>query len=130
MQDPNTISIRDAGFSCRVRNLLLRHLNCKTLGDVVDLTEVDLLKHPNCGRKSVTNFKEVLAKHGFVRMPVSIQITKQMREAAQLFGMTDWEYARNMFELIQEGIWGSGKAQHLNATYRYVWQPPKENCNG
>jgi len=124
MQDPNTIPIRDAGFSCRVRNLLLRHFNYKTLGDVVDLTEVDLLRNPNCGRKSVTNFKEVLAKHGFVHTPVKIRITKEMREVAQLFGMPDWEYAHYMFELIK------GETNHPNVTYRYVWQPPKENCNG
>lgn len=127
MQDPNTIPIRDAGFSCRVRNLLLRRLNCKTLSDVVDLNDPELLRHENFGRKSLTNFKEVLSKHGFVHTPVSIQITKQMRDAAQLFGMTDYEYAKNMFELIKEGIWGSSKAQHLNAKYRYVWQPPTED---
>ena len=126
MQDPTTIPIRDAGFSCRVKNTLL-NLNCKTLGDVVDLTEVDLLRNPNCGRKSVTNFKEVLASHGFVHTPVKIRITKEMREVAQLFGMPDWEYARAMFELIKEEIWGSGKANHPNLTYRYVWQPPKED---
>ena len=125
MQDPHTIRIEDAGFSTRAKNTLL-NMNCKTLGDVVDLTEVDLLKNPNCGRKSVTNFKEVLAKHGFVYTPVKIHITKEMREAAQLFGMTDWEYARNMLELIKEGIWASNSLKYRGVEYRYVWQPPKE----
>jgi hypothetical protein len=93
------------------------------LADVVNLTEVDLLRHENCGRKSVTNFKEVLAKHGFVHTPVSIRLTKQMREVARLFNMTDYDYARNIFELIKEGIWGSSQEKRLDITYRYVWRP-------
>lgn len=126
MQDPNTIPIRDAGFSCRAKNALL-NLNCKTLSDVVDLTDPELLRTPNFGRKSLTNFKEVLASHGFVYAPVSIRITKQMREAARLFGVTPENYAHNMLELIREGIWGVPGEKYPRTTYRYVWQPPKED---
>jgi hypothetical protein len=126
MQNPNTIRIEDAGFSTRAKNTFLK-LNFKTLGDLVDLTDPELLRNPNFGRKSLTNFKEVLAKHGFVYTPVKIRITKQMREAAQLFGVTPENYAQNMLELIREGIWGVKGEKYSGTTYRYVWQPKEDN---
>ena len=131
MQDPKTIDRSDAGFSQRVQTCLKNNFpwNFK-LADFALLDDTELLNCRNFGVKSLANFKETLVKNGFVYTPVSIRITKQMRKAAQLFGVTPENYAHNMLELIKEGIWGSGKANHPNLTYRYVWQPPKENCNG
>ncbi len=50
--------------------LTVRATNCLkaeeiyTIGDLVKCSEVDLLKTPNLGKKSLTEIKDVLAKHG------------------------------------------------------------------
>lgn len=121
MQDPNTISIEAAGFSTRTKNALL-NLNLKTLGDVVDMTDVEMLRTPNFGKKSLKDMKDVLAKHGFVYEPVSIRLTKAMQSAAELAGMAETEYARIALMLYRK------KRCFLNAVvkYRYVWHPTQE----
>jgi DNA-directed RNA polymerase subunit alpha len=43
---------------------LLRHENIHYIGDLVQRTEVELLRTPNLGKKSLTEIKEVLESHG------------------------------------------------------------------
>jgi hypothetical protein len=121
MQDPNTIFIEAAGFSTRAKNALL-NLNFKTLGDVVDMTDVEMLRTPNVGKKSLKDMKDVLAKHGFVYEPVSIRLTKAMQSAAEIAGMTEEEYGRLALMLHRDKI-----CYFSNVKYRYVWQPSQES---
>lgn len=50
--------IEDAGLSARATNVLLR-AGCKTLGDVAEHTESEVMRFRNMGRKS---FEEIVAK--------------------------------------------------------------------
>jgi DNA-directed RNA polymerase alpha subunit len=120
MQEPNTIPIEAAGFSTRTKNALL-NLNFKTLGDVVDMTDVEMLRTPNFGKKSLKDMKDVLTKHGFVYEPVSIRLTKAMQSAAELAGMTEEEYGRMALMLHIDKI-----CHCSTVKYRYVWHPSQE----
>jgi len=42
----------------------LKAENINYIGDLVQCTEVELLKTPNLGKKSLTEIKDVLAEHG------------------------------------------------------------------
>jgi hypothetical protein len=127
MKDPKTIPIKDAGFPKRVQTTLKLYFPNFSLDDVAKLNDKELLHCRSFGVKCLADFKETLVKNGFVYTPVSIRITKQMRKAAQLFGVTPENYAHNMLELIGEGIWGVPGEKYPGTTYRYVWQPPKED---
>jgi DNA-directed RNA polymerase subunit alpha len=41
----------------------LKQENIQYIGDLVQKTEVELLKTPNLGKKSLTEIKDVLAQH-------------------------------------------------------------------
>lgn len=43
----------------------LKDLGCETIGDLLQLSEVDLLRQPNMGKKSVKLIKEQLALNGY-----------------------------------------------------------------
>ena len=51
-------------LSLRIRNALRNDWRAVTLGDVVKLTEGELLRTPNFGRKSLAELKEALASLG------------------------------------------------------------------
>ncbi|TXH09491.1 MAG: DNA-directed RNA polymerase subunit alpha, partial [Gammaproteobacteria bacterium] len=51
------------GFSTRVQNVL-DGMRVETLSDLVSLTDRDLLRSPNLGRKSLTEIHQVLSTHG------------------------------------------------------------------
>ena len=48
---------------CRSANCLKAE-NANYIGDLVQKTEVELLRTPNLGKKSLNEIKEVLASHG------------------------------------------------------------------
>ncbi len=56
-----TKSVEELEFSVRAANCL-RNANIKTIGDLVQKTEAEMLKYRNFGRKSLTEIKEVLAE--------------------------------------------------------------------
>jgi DNA-directed RNA polymerase alpha subunit len=53
------------GVEARIRNMA-RDYNPPliTLGDLVQISETELMRTPNIGRKSVDCIKQVLSKHG------------------------------------------------------------------
>jgi DNA-directed RNA polymerase subunit alpha len=51
------------GFSARVSNVL-KNERVRFLGDLVQLTDADLLRWPNFGRQSLRNVKAVLTSMG------------------------------------------------------------------
>ncbi|TXI95437.1 MAG: hypothetical protein E6Q34_03085 [Burkholderiaceae bacterium] len=51
------------GFSTRVQNVL-DGMRVETLSDLVSLTDSDLLRSPNLGRKSLTEIHQILSTHG------------------------------------------------------------------
>lgn len=55
--------IMELGLSSRTQNCL-KNDNCHTVGDVVKLTERELLRIPNLGRGSLKELKEALASRG------------------------------------------------------------------
>lgn len=56
--------IQDLDFTVRTKNCLLDAC-ITTLGGLLGNSEVDLLKLPNMGMKSVTEIKDVLATRGY-----------------------------------------------------------------
>lgn len=58
-------SVDDLGLSVRSSNCL-RAENVYLVGDLIQLTDIDLLKTPNLGRRSLNEIKEVLAQRGLV----------------------------------------------------------------
>lgn len=71
-EDPSFHPLIDPKLICPVEDLELtvRSANClkaegiKYIGDLVQRTEVELLKTPNLGKKSLTEIKDVLAERG------------------------------------------------------------------
>ena len=71
-EDPSFRPLIDPKLVCPVEDLELtvRSANClkaegiKYIGDLVQRTEVELLKTPNLGKKSLTEIKDVLAERG------------------------------------------------------------------
>ena len=51
-------------LSVRASNVL-RNMNIRTIREITEATEHDLLRQPNCGRKSTKEIKEMLATYGF-----------------------------------------------------------------
>lgn len=64
MQQPFA-TIDDAGLSTRVRNALLG-LQVTDIKQLATLTEHDLLRSPNLGRKSLDEIRDLLDRHGLV----------------------------------------------------------------
>ena len=56
-------SVDDLELTVRSANCLKAE-NIYFIGDLVQKTEVELLKTPNLGKKSLTEIKDVLAQHG------------------------------------------------------------------
>lgn len=56
--------IADINFPARIENVM-RNISAETVGDVLLLTEVDLLSNPNFGRKSLNLLKQVLTANGY-----------------------------------------------------------------
>jgi DNA-directed RNA polymerase subunit alpha len=54
---------RSRYFTMRLRNILLAE-GAYTLGDVLKMREIEWLKTPNMGRRSLNDLKECLAIHG------------------------------------------------------------------
>jgi DNA-directed RNA polymerase subunit alpha len=54
---------RSRHFTMRLRNILLAE-GAYTLGDVLRMREIEWLKTPNMGRRSLNDLKECLAIHG------------------------------------------------------------------
>jgi len=64
MQQPFA-AIDDAGLSTRVRNALLG-LQVTDIKQLATLSEHDLLRSPNLGRKSLDEIRDLLGRHGLV----------------------------------------------------------------
>ena len=58
-----TMPISDVELTTRTYNCLVSE-NVRTVSDLISMTECDLIKIPNMGRKSVNEIKEVLAAYG------------------------------------------------------------------
>lgn len=57
------LSLKAPGVSVRIANVLLAE-NIKTIEDLICCTEIDLLRLPNIGRKSLKAIIAVLKEHG------------------------------------------------------------------
>lgn len=57
------IFIEDIELSTRTLNVL-RSEHMKTLADVIKLSPQELLRSPNCGKKSLAEIRNVLKQHG------------------------------------------------------------------
>lgn len=62
--NPLNITIIDCEFSTRLYHILKVQLQCETLGDVVEHSKLDIMRTPNCGKKSYEELIETLTKHG------------------------------------------------------------------
>lgn len=60
---PIEVLNRSPFFTSRLKTILMSEGVC-TLGDVMKMREIDLLKMPALGRKSLNDLKECLAMHG------------------------------------------------------------------
>lgn len=72
------IPVEELDLSVRSANCL-RSANIKTIGDLVQKTEVEMLKTKNFGRKSLNEIKEILAEMGLkLGMSIPPSILKQL----------------------------------------------------
>lgn len=62
-EGPLSVLVSTLDLSVRAANVL-KNANIVYLGDLACLTEADLMGFQNCGRKSVTELRNVLAAHG------------------------------------------------------------------
>lgn len=67
--------LRWAGVDLGVRSTnALKNLGCKTVEDISYLTENDLMRAPNCGKKSVREIKIFLENNGLPRLGEGVSI--------------------------------------------------------
>ena len=69
-QSAMKIALENAGFNKRALNCL-RFERCKTLADVIKFTSSELLKSPNCGRKTLIEIESVLKSFDLSLRPTS-----------------------------------------------------------
>lgn len=62
-EGPNDVQISELGLSDRTR-ITLKQEGIKTLGDVLSMTPIDLLKVPNFGKSSLVDLTTVLERYG------------------------------------------------------------------
>ena len=60
---PMEVLDRSPYFTMRLKNILLAE-GAYTLGDILKMREIEWLKVPNMGRRSLNDLKECLALHG------------------------------------------------------------------
>ena len=80
-----TTRIEDVDFSVRVANCLLNGVCVRTLEELSDYSESDLLRQDNFGRKSLQEVRVVMENHGLSLSPYSknfvVRITPEMMRA-------------------------------------------------
>lgn len=59
------IVLDDEALSVRTSNWLLTYFPAVTWDELRTLTEDDLMRYPNTGRKMIKEIKEMLARHGY-----------------------------------------------------------------
>lgn len=57
------ILVDDLDLSVRALNVLA-HKGVKTIGDLIALTRIDLLKLPHCGKRTIREYEKALATYG------------------------------------------------------------------
>jgi DNA-directed RNA polymerase alpha subunit len=56
------IPIEDLGFSVRAYNVL-KNMKVSNLGDIIKMSELDLIMQRNCGEKTISEIKVLLCKY-------------------------------------------------------------------
>jgi hypothetical protein len=84
--NPQNIKIHDVDFSIRAINALLNlheygcrqqpPVPCHTLGDITKLSQAEILRTPNCGKVTLKEIEDVLAKFGLCLKEVTYQTSK------------------------------------------------------
>ena len=80
-----TTRLCDIDLSTRTRNCLMNNHGLETLEDVAECSDVELLRFPNFGRRSLNEIKEVMSRHCLslrtYNIEMSVYITPEMVRA-------------------------------------------------
>jgi hypothetical protein len=80
-RDVSLLLVEELELPIRVSHLL-KHMNIRTVGQLAALSEVELLRNPNFGHKSLKRLKEVLDELGVELRTTHILTIEQQMERA------------------------------------------------